>query len=214
MSSTPAATVNANARLASYPEVRTLHPADFDAVCAELMQMIERDFVPTLLVGVRTGGLIVAEAMARAASNSLPVLPLTCRRRSTRLKSLTPGLRFLLSRLPPQALDRLRQAEHRLLTSRRRQASPPRVDQEEVAAIESWLRRSRRAERVVITDDAVDSGATLAAVLQALDGVCPPATRLRTAAITVTQAQPQVRPTYTLYSGVLCRFPWSFDALG
>ena len=29
--------------------------------------MAERDGVPALLIGVRTGGLVVAEAMARAA---------------------------------------------------------------------------------------------------------------------------------------------------
>jgi hypothetical protein len=58
----------------------------------------------------------------------------------------------------------------------------------------------------------VDSGATLAAVLGTLREVCGPTTQLRTAVITVTMEDPAVEPDYTLYRGVLCRFPWSFDA--
>ena len=52
-----------------------------------------------------------------------------------------------------------------------------------------------------------------AAVLRTLREVCPPATELRAAAITVTLDDPVVEPDYALYRGVLCRFPWSFDAV-
>jgi hypothetical protein len=42
--------------------------------------------------------------------------------------------------------------------------------------------------------------------------VCPSPAELRTAVITVTLEHPAVQPDYALYRGVLCRFPWSFDA--
>ena len=71
-------------------------------------------FPPELLVGIRTGGLVVAEAMARAAPHAMPVMPLTCRRASTGMKSrfkllpTHPGRsaaagrgRFALARTPP-----------------------------------------------------------------------------------------------------------------
>ena len=190
----------------------TLRPAEFDAACADLMRMVECDFAPDLLVGVRTGGYIVAEAMARAAARSIPVLPLTCRRPTTRFKSLIPGLKPILARLPRPLLDRLRQAEHQLLAGRRRQARLPPVDRHEAAAIGEWVTRSPRMTRMLVVDDAVDSGGTLATVLKTLPRVCPPGAQPRTAVITVTTENPAVEPDYALYRGVLCRFPWSFDA--
>jgi uncharacterized protein len=172
--------------------------------------MVERDYAPVLLVGVRTGGLVVAETMARVSS--LPVLPLTCRRPTTAFKSRLPGLKPLLATLPESLLNALRRVEHRLASSHRGAAQPTQIDQAEAIAIGNWLRILSRGARVLVVDDAVDSGATLATVLQTLRDVCPPEVEVRTAVITVTTEDPVVAPDYTLYRGVLCRFPWSFDA--
>ena len=55
------------------PPLLTLQGPDFDRACADLMRLVEADYAPTLIVGIRTGGLIVAEAMALAATPRLPV---------------------------------------------------------------------------------------------------------------------------------------------
>ena len=188
----------------------TLRHGEFDAACAALMRLADHDYAPNLLVGVRTGGLAVAEAMARAAISPPPVLPLTCRRQGTKLKARIPGLRGILTALPRPLVDALRQTEHRLLSGRRRRAAAD-VDAAEAAAIAAWMLEAP-PQRVLVADDAVDSGATLAAVLRALRLVCPRWTEIRTAVITVTMADPLVEPDYALHRGVLCRFPWSFDA--
>ncbi len=189
---------------------RTLDVVAFDAASAELIRLVRRDYVPVLLVGVRTGGLVVAEAMARACP--IPVLPLTCRRPTTGLKSRIPGLKNVLGALPEAWRDGLRRAEHHLLSGRRRAVAAPPVDPNEAATIGAWLAARPGPVRVLVADDAVDSGVTLAAVLRTLRAACPPATELRSAAITVTMDNPLVEPDYALYRGVLCRFPWSFDA--
>jgi hypoxanthine phosphoribosyltransferase len=67
---------------------------------------------------------------------------------------------------------------------------------------------------VLVVDDAVDSGVTLATVLRLLRESSPPDTQFRSAVVTVTLAQPLAEPDFVLYRGVLCRFPWSFDAAG
>lgn len=228
---------------------RSLGAAAFEAACADLMRLVESDYSPALLVGVRSGGLVVAEAMARAAAVPVPVLPLTCRRATTGLKSRIPGLKVVLTALPEPLRDAMRHAEHRLLAVHRRAPTAPPVDPGEAAAIGAWLADPPRppprepiphvpaphvpaphmpappvpaslvpappvpATCVMVVDDAVDSGITLAAVLRTLRACCPPATELRTAAITVTRPDPVVKPDYALYRGVLCRFPWSFDAV-
>ena len=79
--------------------VRTLDQPSFDNACAALMRRVEASYAPTLMVGIRTGGLVVAQAMARAAANTLAIEPLTCRRAATGAKARLPFLRALLTAL-------------------------------------------------------------------------------------------------------------------
>jgi hypoxanthine phosphoribosyltransferase len=185
--------------------------ADFDGACAALMRRVETQYAPDLLVGIRTGGLVVAEAMARAAVRPVTVLPLTCRRASTGTKARLGLLRTAATRLPRPMLDHLRVLEHRLLTGRRKAsvALQP-FDHHEAATISAHI-AAVSGSRVLVVDDAVDSGVTLATVLGLLRQTSA-ATEIRSAVITVTLDDPRVEPDFALYRGVLCRFPWSFDA--
>lgn len=185
----------------------------FDAACARLLAMASADARPHLLVGIRTGGLVVAEAMARSTDGSLPVLPLTSRRAGTGAKSRIKVLPMVLRHLPRPVVDRLRVAEHRLLSQRRRGRNQQQhVDSNELAQICRFLDNAPRNATVLVVDDAVDSGVTLAAVLRRLRDQCRPDLAIRSAVVTVTLNNPLAEPDYTLYRGVLCRFPWSFDA--
>ena len=194
------------------PTVQTLLGPAFDAACASLMNLVLASYAPTLLVGIRTGGLFVAESMARSHSGRLPVLSLTCRRAGTRTKSRIPMLNQILLSLPQRVVDTLRLIEHRLLSTRRaRSAAAPEVDQQEAQTIFAALAAAPGA-RILVVDDAVDSGLTLGTVLQLLRENTPTGTEIRSAVITVTLDAPRVEPDYALHRGVLCRFPWSFDA--
>lgn len=186
--------------------VRTFDSASFQAACTDLMHAVESSYEPTMIVGIRTGGLVVAEAMARSAGRPVEVAPLTCRRAATRTKARFLGT--MLARLPRRVADALRLLELELVSTRRRAAPPQPVDQAEATAI------GKRAggERLLVVDDAVDSGLTLATVLQSLRSVCPEGTAIRSAAITVTLDRPIAFPDYALFQRVVCRFPWSFDA--
>jgi uncharacterized protein len=196
------------------PALRTLRPPEFNAACAELMRMVEADYAPTLAVGIRTGGLAVAESMVRAASAPLPVLPVTCRRAATGGKARVPLLRTALSALPRPALDLLRRVEHRLyIAPRTRQLRPQQVGHAELDMIAAWIADQPSQSRILVTDDAIDSGATLATVLRLVRAVCPSGTEIRTAVITQTMEQPITTPDYVLFHNTLCRFPWSFDAI-
>jgi hypoxanthine phosphoribosyltransferase len=195
--------------------VHNLDAPRFASACASLMRQAMADFRPDLLVGIRTGGHVVAEAMARAAPSPIPVLPLTCRRASTAAKSRFKLLPAILAALPRPAVDCLRWFEHRLLSTRRRtQARVQHIDHAEAAAIGRYLAQSPVSQRVLVVDDAVDSGLTLATVLRLLRETSPADTQFRSAVVTVTLERPLAEPDFVLYRGVLCRFPWSFDATG
>ena len=116
--------------------------------------------------------------------------------------------------LPRPAVDLLRRFEHRLsATARAHQRRPQLIDLGEIEVIADWLARRAARQRILVADDAVDSGVTLGTVLRHLRAVCPSGTEIRTAAITQTLEKPMARPDYALFHGTLCRFPWSFDAV-
>lgn len=193
-------------------QVRSLTGPLFADACAELQRQVDARFLPTLLIGIRTGGYTVALAMQGSVTRNLPVAPLTCRRASTRAKAGVPGLTAVLTRLPLPVLDQLRRLEHRLLTGRKRLPGERVLDPAEEAALRAQLASLPAGSSVVAVDDAVDSGATLATVMVFAKAAAAPGVTVHSAAITVTVNEPIVRPDITLYQGVLCRFPWSFDA--
>jgi uncharacterized protein len=195
------------------PPLRTLRQPAFETACAELMHEVEVSFTPSLLVGIRTGGLVVAESMARAAPFHLPVFPVTSRRITTGAKSRLPLFRKLLAVLPRPTLDLMRRIEHRwLITPRVRRAPRQWADRAEAEAVAVALAECPCPPRVLVVDDAIDSGVTLLTVLELLRQVCPPGTEIRSAVITQTLMNPIVRPDHVLFQCTLCRFPWSFDA--
>src|SRR5262249_37953779 len=155
-----------------------------------------------------TGGMFVAEAMRDTVAADIPILPLTCRRPTTSNPARAMLARVLATTAPRPVLDRLRMAEHAVLTRRARRAPLPklgRLEEAEIYALGDWVRKAGPQPSLLVVDDAVDSGATLARIIEAVRSLAP-AADIRSAAIAVTTERPRVEPTYALYHQ-LCRFP-------
>jgi hypoxanthine phosphoribosyltransferase len=117
--------------------------------------------------------------------------------------------------LPASARDLLRRIEYRyVIAPRARHARAQQIDGTEAMAIAARLAALASPPRILVADDAVDSGITLATVLRLLREIAPARSEVRSAAITQTLEHPTVQPDYVLFHRVLCRFPWSFDATG
>src|SRR5260221_9041712 len=142
--------------------VVSLDRKSFDEVCAELMRLVNRDRRPDVLIGIRTGGLVVAESMAKAAGGDLPVLAMTCRRPSSRHKPKSSTMRRLVANLPRPVLDQLRVMEHALLT---RRAPPPpgqfHFGESELERLEAWVAAAGGRPSPLFVCDAVVSRPTL-----------------------------------------------------
>ena len=179
-------------------KVITLDPKALSAACLRLEEAA-RGFAPDLIVGIATGG----EEVARRMFADLPHASVRCRRPGSERKDHNPRLFWLIRRLPRPFRDLMRIAEARLLAIRGTRAEERTVEVSPEAA-----RAIAHASRILVVDDAADSGATLAAVLRALGT----AKSTAVAVLTVTTAAPAVRPDYTLYDNrTLLRFPWSKD---
>src|SRR5262249_51195271 len=140
------------------------------------------------------------------------LLPITCRRPGTKKKQNAPLFKTMLRKLPSNITAFLRIIEHIMLTQiqlRRRSGFIPL--EEEMAAITHRIRQFGTPPNILIIDDSLASGATMAAVVDTIRNIAGPDASIKTAVITVTTPAPRITPDFTLYRYVLCRFPWSLD---
>ncbi len=203
--------------IATWPKfhVRTLDEAALRRACEDLTGIAFANFTPNIYLGICTGGYVVAELMARNTPEPVRLLPITCRRPSTAKKNNLPFVKETLKRLPHFISDKLRVLEHIYLTQikapRNAQVVP---DETELSVLRGVLAELGASARVLVIDDSIDSGATVAAVLDVVRQVADPAAQIKTATVTVTTAHPLVEPDFSLYRYALCRFPWSLDFKG
>ena len=181
-------------------KVITLTRDTFPQACQQLAAKIGA--CPDVLVAIRTGGAYLGAELCRVWQ--LPperYVEVELQRPSTAAKQ---GLiARIISRLPRKVADWLRVVEATVLSWMPRKPRRFEYTAEQLA-------RLPQGARILVVDDAVDSGMTMQAVVNATAaaiGSVP-----ATAAIVVTCADPAIRPDFSLYNNVLIRFPWSKDA--
>ncbi len=188
--------------------VKTIDNHELQDASNALISLILQNFVPDIIIGIRTGGYIIAEIMAKELQQKPILLAISRQRTGTQKKS---RIRKILSFLPYKVTDFLRIIEHKYLHSKpvaMQQSFCPNID--ELATLRGTL-RTKEGYKILIVDDAIDSGETMKAVLDVVRAEASPTCVIKTAAITVTTESPLVQPDYALYRHVLCRLPWSFD---
>ncbi len=181
--------------------VVTLDNVRFNDACRRLAhEVLASGWQPDMVVGIRTGGAYVAEQM-------MPLLSGADLRYVELHRSSTPKkgkLRRFLSYLPEWVLNSLRIMEAIVLSRRRADSHAGWCLPEDLTVLGE--------KRIIVVDDAVDSGATMLTVVRAMREKNPSAD-VRAAAITVTTAQPLIEPDFFLFHNkILIRFPWSMDA--
>lgn len=194
--------------------VVTLSRADFAAACRRLAREVRLSGVdPQVMVGIRTGGLLVAREMAPALPG-VTLMEVTLRRPSTRGKG-----RFtrLIRALPLPVADTLRRVEARVrMAAVRRRARRGELTLPQVTLPDALT--ASCVSRVLVVDDATDTGVTLAAVTAAICRALPRA--VVTAAVLVGTEQHPVAHLPegvtllppVIAPGTLVRFPWSADS--
>lgn len=191
--------------------VKTIDNIGLQDASNALSSLILQNFVPDIIIGIRTGGYVIAEIMAKELQQKPLLLAISRQRNGTQKKTKVKYLKKILSLLPYKVTDYLRIIEHKYLHSKpaaAHQSFSPNID--ELATLRGAL-RTRENYKILIVDDAIDSGETMKAVLDVVRAEASSASVIKTAAITVTTDSPLVQPDYALYRHVLCRLPWSFD---
>lgn len=190
-------------------KVITLTPQLFDDACSSLSKLMLERIAPAAIIGIRTGGAEVGKRVVSCfdqAGLSVSYLEVLARRSSTQTKEKA-GLRTWLRYMPWFMLDWLRILEHWLSRWRSRTESSRVVEFND--DFEEQIRQLGKAT-VYIVDDAVDSGATIHRVADAVAKLNS-SLDIRVAVLVVTQARSGELPILSLYQDVLIRFPWSMD---
>lgn len=180
-------------------KVVTLYNEEFYLACDRLHSGVLHSYSPDTVVAIANGGCHVADALFAAATHVRAV----CRRPSSDGKSSRHYLFKIVRRLPKFMRNAMRIVEAFLLSHHHPSDRTLEISETDRAKI-------AQGRRILIVDDAVDSGATLQKVYEEVQRLAPKA-RIRTAAIALTTAHPIRVPDYYLYRNVLVRFPWSLD---
>lgn len=186
-------------------KVLTLTGADFHRACGRLASAVALSgFYPDVVVGIKTGGDVIGRLIAERFSEAV-YLPVSASRPGTSAKN---GKRSILSRLPYFVTDTLRIMESKVLSWFASGNAERNVEFQIDAEFRDLMNKS--GCKVLIIDDAIDSGATLRQVKGKLLELFPRCI-CKSAVITVTTSSPVESPDFRLFNNKLIRFPWSTD---
>jgi hypothetical protein len=164
---------------------------------------IRRYFLPLLsafgdsvVLSIGAGGTAIFNEL----KTDRPHISVSCRRPSSH-SGMKRALVTLARRLPEPFRNFFRRIEHRFLMS-----FEPAV--REVGLKDDDMARIRRFNKAVILDDAVDTGATMKSVIDALRNAGYRG-RIITIVYAWTNAKSLVQPDFWYKESVLVKFPWS-----
>lgn len=193
-------------------KVIDFNPQEFEEFLNQTFH--QEDFTSTtLILGIEDGGKPLADFIfnflsSKFTQNQFHVNFVKCQRPSTKEKKrnlLTENvLKSTFRWLPKSLLNYLRVLEHQKLMKFKHQNTEREINYNHPI---DWQKFSK----ILIVDDAVDSGATLFAVLNSVKTNVKNCVTIKTLAVVTTSDQAKIKPDYSLYQQVLVRFPWSLD---
>ncbi|MCM1369564.1 MAG: hypothetical protein NC204_04250 [Candidatus Amulumruptor caecigallinarius] len=201
-------------------KVLTLCENMFADKCSELQKMVTADgYNFDTIVSIAAGGDYVAEAVIRNIAHNGKEIPahfsVKRRRKGSSLKK--GNLKSLISMMPRGICNLLRIAESKFYALAGK-FNKYKFNPVEIPAELISLMRTGKSRRILIVDDAVDSGGTLLDVAISLNNAITPdfgiIPEIRTAVIVVTRRNPSIIPDYSIYpeGQFLIRFPWAVDS--
>lgn len=179
-------------------KVISLDWQSFSAACKKLRSSIDKSgFKPDAVIAIPRGG----SNLLLYGWCDIPNIEIKIQKPSK--FSLKKHAKKLLRLLPLAFRDRLRIWDAKRLVKRTGHMADTTI---KLPAIDSSIKK------ILLLDDAVDSGATLQAIIAEAKAQWPDI-EVRSAVITVTSEHPVCMPDYYLYHNLtLVRMPWSIDA--
>jgi len=175
--------------------------------------ILESDWKPELVIGIKTGGVYVAEPVYQQISEQYKCsyLTLSLSRPSTEKKKRFK-IEKLLKQLPYFLLNILRNLEVFIFEQTKSKTYIP-YREKDLHLDESFVKELYSYENIILVDDAIDTGTTIIAIKNRLLAINPHL-NIKTAVLTITHKVPFIEADYSLYKRVLLRCPWAADYKG
>lgn len=183
---------------------------NFDDFLENTLKDWKNDSSKILVLGIKEGGVYLAEnvfQVLRNSANQVDLKFIKCQRPSTSVKKKNEFRKAFIQTIfkisPIIILDLLRNVEHYFLTKKSIEYNRE-IILDEIINFNLY-------DKIVIVDDAVDSGVTLQKVNDYVQSLAVKTTEVKSLAVVITSNNAIVTPDFYLYKDVLIRFPWSLD---
>ncbi|RLZ12027.1 phosphoribosyltransferase family protein [Faecalibacter macacae] len=183
---------------------------NFDDFLENTLKDWKNDSSKILVLGIKEGGVYLAEnvfQVLRNSANQVDLKFIKCQRPSTSVKKKNEFRKAFIQTIfkisPVIILDLLRNVEHYFLTKKSIEYNRE-IILDEIINFNLY-------DKIVIVDDAVDSGVTLQKVNNYVQSLAVKTTKVKSLAVVITSNNAIVTPDFYLYKDVLIRFPWSLD---
>ncbi len=193
--------------------VVTLRQEEFEQSCRQLAKEVGLSYSPDVIVGILTGGGYIGKLFFDELNGdgTKKYFEVEAHRPGYNTKQ-NSAVKAMLMMMPRVVLDWARILESKVLEHRYK--SRKEIVKREIRVnVPDDVREmlTHGGCKILIVDDAIDSGVTMASVMDFFAREFPD-NAIKTAVITVTTATPTVDADYSLYNDhVLVRFPWSQD---
>ncbi|WP_390225275.1 phosphoribosyltransferase [Brenneria goodwinii] len=188
-------------------KVITALETDFHDLCDELSLLVKKNYTPDIIVGIATGGEVVAQSLSKHFK--VPLIIIKRQRNLTKYKS-----KFHLSKfLPylPRSLNNFLRICEIKFNEKRFLFHNKLWDPCDVILKSGDVSLLSGVNKILIVDDSVDSGSTMVDCIDFIRLYADETAILKTASLNVTFSEPVITPDFFLYKDVLIRFPWSND---
>lgn len=179
---------------------------DFDEKAVFFKNKILSEFSPDVVIGIATGG---AYLVSKMDFSGIPIMEVKKQRGLTKVKNKF-FLKWLLSILPTSVNKLLRVIELMINEFIFNIRGVKRNDQG-VDLIKGDFGILKDAKKILIIDDAIDSGSTFIECIDYIKPYLSDDCELKTAVINVTFKKPAFTPDYNLYERTIVRYPWAND---
>lgn len=183
---------------------------NFDDFLENTLKDWKNDSSKILVLGIKEGGVYLAEnvfQVLRNSANQVDLKFIKCQRPTTSVKKKNEFRKAFIQTIfkisPIIILDLLRNVEHYFLTKKSIEYNRE-IILDEIINFNLY-------DKIVIVDDAVDSGVTLQKVNDYVQSLAVKTTEVKSLAVVITSNNAIVTPDFYLYKDVLIRFPWSLD---
>lgn len=177
-------------------KIKSISIDGIDAIINNLLDQIRKDnFCPDIVVFIERAGRIIGVPLAEKLS--VNCIGIEAKRPYSKIKKVFAKFLFFIPKL---ILNYIKFFELKTNFNSLNKKRNIRINFS-----------IRNFKKILIIDDAIDTGETIIQVLDFIknensSAIC------KIAVITTTTNSPRIQPNYYIYNNIVCNFPWSIDS--